>query len=148
MIHRHKKRGTRLVNVSFCRGYQARGIFGISGNRARLGPRPPGLACKKLDLGLTLNCFVRGYLDIVGVVTSRHFDTDFVDCAVTLRWLQWSFIEQRIHRHKNIEHREQSRQLLHLSSCFDIIHNLQFDILTILNHKMDNSYLLILRKKP
>ena len=139
MIHRHKKRGTRLVNVSFCRGYQARGIFGISGNRARLGPRPPGLACKKLDLGLTLNCFVRGYLDIVGVVTSRHFDTDFVDCAVTLRWLQWSFIEQRIHRHKNIEHREQSRQLLHLSSCFDIIHNLQFDILTILNHKMDNS---------
>ena len=139
MIHRHKKRGTRLVNVSFCRGYQARGIFGISGNRARLGPRPPGLACKKLDLGLTLNCFVRGYLDIVGVVTSRHFDTDFVDCAVTLRWLQWSFIEQRIHQHKNIEHREQSRQLLHLSSCFDIIHNLQFDILTILNHKMDNS---------
>ena len=127
MIHRHKKRGTRLVNVSFCRGYQARGIFGISGNRARLGPRPPGLACKKLDLGLTLNCFVRGYLDIVGVVTSRHFDTDFVDCAVTLRWLQWSFIEQRIHRQKNIEHREQSRQLLYLSSCFDIIHNLQFD---------------------
>ena len=104
------------MNVSFCRGYQARGIFGISGNRAELGarsqPRPPGLACKKLDLGLTLNCFVRGYLDIVEVVTSRHFDTDFVDCAVTLWVLQWSFIEQRIHLHKNIEHREQSRQHL------------------------------------
>lgn len=91
------------------------------------GPRPPGLACKKLDLGLTLNCFVRGYLDIVEVVTSRHFDTDFVDCAVTLWVLQWSFIEQRIHLHKNIEQRDQSRQLLYLSSCFDIIHNLQSD---------------------
>ena len=115
MIHRHKKRGTRLVNVSFCRGYQARGIYLVLAGTVpswELGPRPPGLACKKLDLGLTLNCFVRGYLDIVEVVTSRHFDTDFVDCAVTLWWLQWSFIEQRIHLHKNIEHREQSRQLL------------------------------------
>ena len=92
---------------------------------ARRGHR--GSHAKKLDLGLTLNCFVRGYLDIVEVVTSRHFDTDFVDCAVTLWVLQWSFIEQRIHLHKNIEQREQSRQLLYLSSCFDIIHNLESD---------------------